>query len=89
MYVRKGFKMLAALNHHCCPNLVSNAFTTLLLLFNDSMGKSEEIMPFRSRFDGMINYMACCKIVIPPILTVMFFLHLLHSRYKDLLVKFT
>ncbi len=44
MYNGKGFEMLAALNQHCCPDLVANAFTTLLLIFNDSMGASEEIM---------------------------------------------
>jgi hypothetical protein len=36
--------MLAALNQHCRPDLVANAFTTLLSLFNDSMGASEKIM---------------------------------------------
>ncbi len=85
MYNRKSFKMLSALNQHCRPDLVPETFTTLLSLFNDSMGESEEIMAFRSRFDGMINNMACCKIAIPPILTIMFFLRLLHSCYEDLL----
>jgi hypothetical protein len=52
------------------------------------MGELEEIMAFRSRFDGMVNIMAQCKIVIPPILMVRFFLHLLHSCYNDLLEQF-
>jgi hypothetical protein len=88
MYNGKGFEMLAVLNQHCRPNLVTNAFMTLLSMFNDSMGESEESMAFRSRFDGMINDMACCKIVIPPILMVMFFFCLLYSHYNDLLEQF-
>ncbi len=32
----KDFEMLAALNQHCCPHLVANAFTTLLSLVNNS-----------------------------------------------------
>ncbi len=50
--------MLDALNQHCRPDFVANAFTTLLSLFNDNMGKSEEIMAFYSHFDGMVNDMA-------------------------------
>jgi hypothetical protein len=88
MYNRKRFEILAALNQHCCPNSVANAFTTHMSLFNDSMGESEEIMSFHLRFDGMINEMACCKIVIPPILMVMFFLCLLPSHYVPLLDQF-
>ncbi len=88
MYDGKGFEMLDALNQHCRPDSVANAFTTPLSLFNDNMGELEEIMAFRSRFDGMVNNMAGCKIVIPPILMVMFFLSLLHSRYNELLEQF-
>jgi hypothetical protein len=55
MYDGKDFEMLAALNQHCHPNSVANAFTTLLSLFNNSMGASEEIMDFCSQFDGMVN----------------------------------
>jgi hypothetical protein len=88
MYDGKGFEMLAALNLHCHPDSIANAFTTLLLLFNDSMGASEEIMAFRSRFDGMVNDMAHCKIFLPPILIAMFFLCSLHSHYDDLLDQF-
>jgi hypothetical protein len=88
MYDGKGFEMLDALNHHCCPDTNANAFTTLLSLFNDNMGELEEIMAFRSCFDGMVNNMARCKIVIPSILMVMFFICLLHSCYNDLLEQF-
>jgi len=81
--------MLAALNLHCRPDTVANAFTTLMSLFNDNMGAdSEDILAFRSRFDGMINKMSRCKIFIPQILMVMFFLRSLHSRYSPLLDQF-
>ena len=74
MYDGKGFKMLAALNLHCRPDTVANTFSTLMSLFNDSMGDSEDILAFRSRFNRMINKMCRCKIVIPPLLMVKFFL---------------
>ncbi len=88
MYDGKGFEILAALNQHCYPDLVANAFTTLLLLFNNSMGASEEIMAFCSQFDGMVNNMARCKFFLPPILIVMFFLRSLHSHYNNLNEQF-
>jgi hypothetical protein len=88
MYDGKGFKMLAALNQHCRPNSVANAFTTLMLLLNDSMGELEEIMAFQLRFDGMVNSMPHCKIILPPGHMVMFFLCSLHFCYNDLLVQF-
>jgi hypothetical protein len=46
MYDGKGFKMLSVLNEHCHPDSVTNTFTTLMSLFNDSMGELEEIMVF-------------------------------------------
>ena len=85
MYDGKGFEMLDALHRHCRPDTVANAFSTLMSLFNDSMGENEDIMAFRSRFDGMINEMSRYKIVIPNLLMVMFFLRSLHSRYSPLL----
>jgi len=88
MYEGKGFEMLAALNRHCRPDTVANAFSTLMSLFNDSMGDLEDIIAFCSRFDGMINEMSRCKIVIPHLLMVMFFLRSLHSRYSPLLDRF-
>ena len=77
--------MLAALNQHCQHNSVANVLTTLTLLFNDSMTNSKKIMAFCSRFNEMVNNMAWCKIIIPPILLVMFFLWSLHPCYEALL----
>jgi hypothetical protein len=85
LYYGKGFEMLAALNQHCCPDTVANAFSTLMFLFNDAQGDSEPIMEFCSYFDGMVMDMTWCKIVIPPILLMMFFLCALHGRYPNLL----
>ena len=72
MYEGKGFEMLAVFNWHCRPDLVANAFTTLMLLFKDSKGKgaSEEVMALCSQFNGMDNNMAHCKIFLPPTLIV-------------------
>ncbi len=74
MYDGKGFEMLAALNQHCRPDSVANVFTTLMLLFNNSMGELEEIIAFQSRSNRMANNMSRCKIILPPVLMVMFFL---------------
>ncbi len=80
--------MLAALNQHCRPDSVANAFMTLMSLFNDNMSKSEDIMAFQLQFNGMLNKMSHCKIFIPPMLMVMFFLHSLHSCYEPILDQF-
>ena len=36
--------MLAVLNQHCRPDSVTNAFTTLMSLFNNVQGESESIV---------------------------------------------
>ena len=84
----KGFEMLAELNKHCRPDSVANAFTSLMSLFNDKMTDAEDILAFRSRFDGLVNDMSRSKIVIPQMLMVMIFLRSLHSRYEPLLDQF-
>jgi hypothetical protein len=88
LYYGKGFEMLAALDQHCHPDTVANAFTTLMSLFNDVQGNSEPIMEFCSHFDGMVMDMTWCKSVISLILLVMFFLCALHGHYTDLLKQF-
>ncbi len=80
--------MLAALDQHCRPDTVANAFTTLMSLFNDAQGNSEPIMEFCSCFGGMVMDMMQCKIVVPPIFLMMFFLCALHGCYTDLLEQF-
>ncbi len=77
--------MLAMLDQHCCPDTISNAFSTLMSLFNDVQGPSEPILEFRSRFVGMMLDMSCSKIFLPPIFLVMLFLCALHFRYSDIL----
>jgi hypothetical protein len=75
----RGFKMLATLMQHYPPDTVSNAFTSLLLLFNDVQGESESILEYWSQFNGLTLELARCKVMIPSILSVMLFLHALHG----------
>jgi hypothetical protein len=75
----RGFEMIDVLNRHCRPDSVTNAFTTLMSLFNDIQGDTEPIVEFRSCFDGMILDMARGKIIIPPLLLVMIFIRALHT----------
>ena len=76
VYHRKGFEfeMLGMLNEHCHPDSVANTFTTRMSLLDDNIGELGEFMAFWSRFDGMVNDMAHCEILIPLILIIMFFL---------------
>jgi hypothetical protein len=74
--------MLATLNAFCRPNSVANAFSSLLLIFNELQGNDEPIVAFCSQFDGLILEIAQCKVVIPPLLLIMLFLRALHSRYS-------
>ena len=80
----RGFEMLSTLMQHCHPDTVSNAFTSLLSMFNDVQGEAESIIKFRSRFDGLDLELSRCKVFLPPILLVMLFLHALHSCYTVL-----
>ena len=82
LYHGRGFEMLAALMQHCRPDSVSNAFSSLLSLFNDVQGESESIIEYRSRFDGLTLELSRCKVTIPSFLMVMLFLRALHSRYS-------
>jgi hypothetical protein len=78
------FEMLATLNAYCHPDSIANAFSSLLSIFNKLQGKNKPVLAFRSRLDGLILEMACCKVVIPPLLLVMLFLPALHSCYLDI-----
>jgi len=73
--------MLAALMQHCHPDSVSNAFSSLLSLFNDVQGDTESIIKYRSRFDGLTLELSRCKVMIPSFLMVVLFLRALHGRY--------
>jgi hypothetical protein len=57
-------------------------------LFNKLQGENKPIVAFRSRFNGLILEMACCEVVIPPLLPVMLFLRSLHSCYLDIVEQF-
>jgi hypothetical protein len=77
-YHGQGFEMLAALTQRCHPDTVSNAFASLLSLFNDVQGESEPILEYRSHFDGLTQELSRCKVVLPHLLSVMLFLRALH-----------
>ncbi len=83
-----GFKMLNALICYCRPDTVSNAFTSLLSLFNDVQRESEPTLEYHSRFDGLTLELSRCKVVLPHLLLVMLFLWGLHSRYDDIVTQF-
>jgi hypothetical protein len=83
-YHGHGFVMLSTLMQHCRPDTVSNAFTSLLSMFNDVQGESESIIEFRSCFDGLNLELSRCKVLLLHILLVMLFLRALHSRYLAL-----
>jgi hypothetical protein len=87
-YHGRGFEMLAALTQHCRPDTVSNAFASLVSLFNDVQGESEPILEYRSRFEGLTQELSRCKVVLPHLLSVMLFLRALHIRYADIIKQF-
>ncbi len=84
----RGFEMFATLMQHCCPDTVSNAFASLLLLFNDVQGKSEPILEYWSQFDSLTLELARCKVMIPLILLVMLFLCALYGWYSVIVHQF-
>jgi hypothetical protein len=84
----KGFEMLQVLVDHCRSSSISNSFTTLLALFNDTQGKKESIHEFWSQFKGHIGALSWSSVAIPPILQVMLFLWGMHLRYQDHLSQF-
>jgi hypothetical protein len=88
IFYGKGFEMLQVLEDHFCPSSISNSFTTLLALFNDTQGKKESIHEFWSQFEGHIGVLSWLLVAIPPTLQVMLFLQGMHSRYQDLLSQF-
>jgi hypothetical protein len=85
-YHGRGFEMLNALICYCRPDTVSNAFASLLSLFNDVQRESEPTLEYRSRFDGLTLELSRCKVVVPHLLSVMLFLWGLHSWYDDIVV---
>jgi hypothetical protein len=80
--------MIQVLEDNFRPSSISNLFTTLLTLFNDTQGNKEGIHKFCSRFEGHLGALSWLSMAIPPILQVMLFLHAIHARYADLLSQF-
>jgi hypothetical protein len=84
MYHGCGFEMLAALTQHCHPDTVTNAFLSLLSLFNDVQKDTGSVLKYPSCFDGLTLELSQCKVVIPPHLLVMLFLQAPHDCYLDI-----
>jgi hypothetical protein len=80
--------MLQGPKNNFRPYSISNSFTTLLVLFNDTQGKEEGIHEFRSWFEGHLGALSRLSVAIPLILQGMFFLRTMHARYADLLTQF-
>jgi hypothetical protein len=72
IYNGHGFEMFPALNAYCHPDSVTNAYSSLLSIFNKLQGDDKPIAAFWSRFDGLILEMAQSKVIIPPLLFVQF-----------------
>jgi hypothetical protein len=88
-YFGKGFEMIQVLKDNFHPSSISNSFTTLLTLFNDTQGDKEGIHKVRSQFEGHLGALSRPSVAIPPILQVMLFLCAIHVCYSDLLSQFT
>jgi hypothetical protein len=80
--------MIQVLEDNFRPSSISNSFTTLLALFNDTQGNKEGIHEFCSRFEGHLEALSRSSVAIPPNLQVMLFLRAIHARYSDLLSQF-
>jgi hypothetical protein len=87
-YYDKGLEMLQVLEDHYRPSSISNTFTTLLSLFNDTQSNKEGIHEFCSQFEGNLLVLSCSLVAIPQILQVMLFLRAIPSRYQGLLNQF-
>ena len=87
-YFGKRFEMLQVLEDNCRPSSISNLFTTLLALFNNTQGDKEIIHEFQSQFEGHLGALSQSSVAIPSILQVMLFLRALHSCYGNLLTQF-
>ncbi len=86
-FYNKGFKMIHLLEDNFHPDSISNTFTTLLALVNNTQGNKEGLHEFRAQFDGHVSLLSHSSVTIPLILQVMLFLRALHSRYQDLLTQ--
>ena len=87
-YFLKGFEMLQVLEDNFHPSSISNSFTTLLALFNNTQGDKESIHEFRSWFEGHLGALPWLSVAINSILQVMLFLCAMHARYGNLLTQF-
>jgi hypothetical protein len=69
----KGFEMLQLLKDSFCPSPISNTFTTLLALFNATLGDKEGLHEFHASFEGHVSSLSQSSMVIHLILQEMLF----------------
>jgi hypothetical protein len=72
-YFGKGFEMLQVLEDNFCPLSISNLFTTLRALLNNTQGNKEGIHEFWSRFEDHLGALSWSSVNIRPIFQVMLF----------------
>jgi hypothetical protein len=66
LYNGHGFKMLAALSQHCHPDLIANAFTSLLSV-NNVQGNDEPILQsseVQSKMIFMGHQISSCRVPV-------------------------
>ena len=80
LYHTRGFEVLVALIGYCHPDSMSNAFTSLLYLFNNVQRDLEPILQYQLFFDSLVNKLSWCKVAMPQILTVTLFLWAIHGH---------
>jgi hypothetical protein len=71
--------MLQVLEDNFHPSSISNSFTTLLALLNNTQGNKEGIHGFWLWFEGHLGALSWSLVNILPILQVMLFLQAMHS----------
>jgi hypothetical protein len=73
-YFGMGFEMLQVIEDNFRPLSISNLFTTLHALFNNTQDSKESIHKFWSWFEGHLGALSWLLVAIPSILQVMLFL---------------
>ncbi len=87
-YHNCNFEMLMALIRYYHPDLMPNAFASLLSLFNNVQRDLEPILQYRLFFDSLVNKLSWCKVAMPQILTVMLSLWAIHGHISSLVNQF-
>jgi hypothetical protein len=79
-YHNRSFETLIALIGYYHSDLMPNAFTSLLSLFNNVQRDLEPILQYWLFFDSLVSKLSWCKVAMPQILTVMLSLWAIHGH---------